>query len=108
MRIQLGEYSAVAVHKHDAGDWLHPLEAGLKENISPPSFRATGITVYLENGGSLDHAQQIAAHEAVTDSTTSQRLPEVARGFLVIVTCLLVWYQISAPSTRLVVNLHTA
>lgn len=40
------------------------LEAGLKENISPHSFRATGITVYLENGGSLEHAQQIAAHES--------------------------------------------
>ena len=28
------------------------------------SFRATGITVYLENGGQLEKAQQIAAHES--------------------------------------------
>jgi integrase/recombinase XerD len=33
----------------------------------PPStcchtFRATGITAYLSNGGTLEHAQQIAAH----------------------------------------------
>ena len=33
----------------------------------PPStcchtFRATGITAYLSNGGTLDHAQQIAEH----------------------------------------------
>jgi integrase/recombinase XerD len=28
------------------------------------SFRATGITAYLENGGTLEHAQQIAAHES--------------------------------------------
>ena len=27
------------------------------------SFRATGITAYLENGGTLEHAQKIAAHE---------------------------------------------
>ena len=26
--------------------------------------RATGITAYLENGGILEHAQQIAAHES--------------------------------------------
>jgi integrase len=28
------------------------------------SFRATGITNYLENGGTLDKAQQMAAHES--------------------------------------------
>jgi len=28
------------------------------------TFRATGITAYLENGGTLEHAQQIAAHES--------------------------------------------
>jgi hypothetical protein len=27
------------------------------------TFRATGITAYLLNGGSLEHAQAIAAHE---------------------------------------------
>lgn len=26
------------------------------------TFCATGITAYLENGGTLEHAQQIAAH----------------------------------------------
>ncbi len=40
------------------------LEAGIKGGISPHTFRATGITVYLENGGALEHAQQIAAHES--------------------------------------------
>lgn len=38
--------------------------AGLPANICNHSFRATGITVYLENGGELDHAQFIAAHES--------------------------------------------
>jgi integrase/recombinase XerD len=28
------------------------------------TFRATGITAYLLNGGSLQHAQAIAAHES--------------------------------------------
>ncbi|HWZ92487.1 MAG TPA: hypothetical protein VNW92_26660 [Polyangiaceae bacterium] len=28
------------------------------------SFRATGITVYLLNGGLLEYAQQMAAHES--------------------------------------------
>jgi integrase/recombinase XerD len=33
----------------------------------PPAailFRATGITAYLQNGGTLEHAQQIAAHQS--------------------------------------------
>jgi integrase/recombinase XerD len=28
------------------------------------TFRATGITTYLQNGGTLEHAQQIAAHQS--------------------------------------------
>jgi len=28
------------------------------------SFRAIGITVYLENGGTIDNARGIAAHES--------------------------------------------
>jgi integrase/recombinase XerD len=28
------------------------------------TFRATGITIYLLNGGSLEKAQQMAAHES--------------------------------------------
>jgi integrase len=28
------------------------------------TFRATGITAYLQNGGTLEHAQQIAAHQS--------------------------------------------
>ena len=29
-----------------------------------PTFRATGITAYLEGGGSLENAQAMAAHES--------------------------------------------
>jgi integrase len=28
------------------------------------TFRATGITAHLQNGGTLEHAQQIAAHQS--------------------------------------------
>ena len=38
--------------------------AGLKTKISAHSFRATGITTYLQNGGKLEIAQQMAGHES--------------------------------------------
>jgi integrase len=37
---------------------------GIKGRVSNHSFRATGITVYLENGGSLETGAHIAAHES--------------------------------------------
>jgi integrase/recombinase XerD len=39
-------------------------KAGLSEEICCHTFRATGITTYLENGGTIERAQQIAAHES--------------------------------------------
>lgn len=38
--------------------------AGLSEKVSCHTFRATGITAYLENGGTIEKAQAIAAHES--------------------------------------------
>lgn len=38
--------------------------AGIKTAVGNHTFRATGITTYLQNGGTLEHAQQIAAHES--------------------------------------------
>ena len=38
--------------------------AALPYSTSCHTFRATGITSYLENGGSLEHAQTIANHES--------------------------------------------
>jgi integrase len=41
------------------------LTAGIgAERICCHTFRATGITAYLKNGGTLEHAQAIAAHES--------------------------------------------
>jgi integrase len=39
-------------------------DAGLSPEVTCHTFRATGITAYLENGGVIEHAQQIAAHES--------------------------------------------
>lgn len=40
------------------------LKAGLAMKICCHSFRATGITVFLQNGGAIETAAQIAAHES--------------------------------------------
>jgi integrase len=40
------------------------LAAGIKTEIGCHTFRATGITAYLKNGGKLEIAQQMAAHES--------------------------------------------
>lgn len=38
--------------------------AGLPESVCCHTFRATGITTFLSNGGRLENAQAIAAHES--------------------------------------------
>ena len=38
--------------------------AGIATKIGCHTFRATGITIYLTNGGDLEKAQQMAAHES--------------------------------------------
>ena len=37
---------------------------GMKVRIGCHTFRATGITAYLEGGGTLENAQAMAAHES--------------------------------------------
>ncbi len=39
-------------------------QAGLPETACCHTFRATGITAYLNNGGTLENARAIAAHES--------------------------------------------
>jgi integrase len=39
-------------------------QAGLPEDICCHTFRATGITNFLQNGGTIERAQKIAAHES--------------------------------------------
>jgi integrase len=38
--------------------------ARIETRIGAHTFRATGITIYLLNGGTLERAQQMAAHES--------------------------------------------
>ena len=60
-------------------------DAGIRTQIGNHTFRATGITAYLQNGGTLEHAQQIAAHESprttkLYDRTSDQiTLDEIER-----------------------------
>ena len=48
--------------------WLMIRRRAAAAGIAPPignhTFRATGITAYLANGGALEHAQEMAAHES--------------------------------------------
>jgi site-specific recombinase XerD len=59
--------------------------AGLPPRVCNHTFRATGITSYLENGGTIEKAQQIAAHESpkttkLYDRTSDQiTLDEIER-----------------------------
>lgn len=39
-------------------------DAGIKTKIGNHTFRATGITAYLKNKGTLEAAQRIANHES--------------------------------------------
>jgi integrase len=39
-------------------------QAGIETHVCCHTWRATGITAYLQNSGSLEHARQIAFHES--------------------------------------------
>jgi site-specific recombinase XerD len=55
------------------------LAAEIETKIGNHSFRATGITAYLKNGGKLEIAQQMAAHESVrTTSLYDRRNDEIS------------------------------
>ncbi len=54
-------------------------KAGVEEKFGCHSYRATGITSHLKNGGSLDQAQRIAAHSSIsTTELNDRRKDEVA------------------------------
>ena len=52
--------------------------AGLPPSTCCHTFRATGITAYLSNGGTLEHAQQIAGH--ASPKTTKALRPDGGHG----------------------------
>jgi site-specific recombinase XerD len=61
-----GQLTDRRMHRTDALRmiWRRARGAGIETELGCHSFRATGITVYLTNGGLLEHAQQMAAHES--------------------------------------------
>jgi integrase len=75
------------MHRIDAYQMVRrrTAEAGLNGKLGCHVFRATGITAYLEGGGSLENAQAMAAHESprttkLYDRTNDQvTLDEVER-----------------------------
>ena len=46
--------------------------AGIAAEIGCHTFRATGITAYLANGGALELAQEMAAHESPREAQGDQ------------------------------------
>ena len=66
-----GKLSRRPLVRTDAAEMLKRRlkQAGLPAHYSPHSFRATGITNFLENDGTLEAAQRIAGH---ADSRTTK------------------------------------
>jgi uncharacterized ParB-like nuclease family protein len=50
--------------------------AGIHAPIGNHTFRVTGITAYLANGGALEHAQDMAAHESPRTTKPYGRAPK--------------------------------
>jgi integrase len=61
-----GRLTALPLNQADAYRMIRrrARATGIKTKIGNHTFRATGITAYLKNGGKLEIAQQIAAHES--------------------------------------------
>lgn len=49
------------------------LAAGLSDKVCCHTWRATGITAYMQNGGSLEHAMRIAAHSSIKSTKLYDR-----------------------------------
>ena len=61
-----GNLTADAMHRVDAYRMVRrrTAAAGFTQKLGCHTFRATGITAYLDGGGSLENAQAMAAHES--------------------------------------------
>ncbi len=68
-RTVIGRAHVLSANRMQENDVLRMIKrraaaAGLPFSTCCHTFRATGITAYLQNGGTLQRAQQIAAHES--------------------------------------------
>src|SRR5260370_39447159 len=70
-----GRLTERRMHRTDALRmiWRRARGAGIETGLGCHCFRATGITVYLTNGGLLEHAQQMAAHESARTTKVYDR-----------------------------------
>jgi hypothetical protein len=70
-----GTLAATAMHRVDAWRMIQrrPADLGMKFRIGCHTFRATGITAYLEAGCTLENAQTKAAHESPRTTKLAMR-----------------------------------
>jgi integrase len=70
-----GTFTATAMNRIDACRMVQRRaeDLGMKIRIGCHTFRATGITAYLEAGGTLENAQAMAAHESPRTSKLYDR-----------------------------------
>jgi site-specific recombinase XerD len=70
--------SELAMNQSDAWRMIRrrAAAAGITAAIGCHTFRATGITAYLANGGALEHAQEMAAHESPRTTKLYDRTKE--------------------------------
>src|SRR5262249_725870 len=76
-----GMLTVAAMNRVDAWRMIQRRAAdlGTKVKIGCHTFRATGITAYLEAGGTLENAQAMAAHESPRTTKLYDRTGERSR-----------------------------
>jgi len=79
-------------------------QSGLPAHYSPHSFRATGITNFLENDGTLEAAQRIAGH---ADSRTTKLYDRRGQKVLLEDKDIGEWYKVPAETESLLVTATT-
>jgi integrase len=69
------QLTAIGINRFDVFHMIirRAVDAGLPPNICCHTFRATGITAYLQNGGKLEIAQALAAHQSPRTTTLYDR-----------------------------------
>ena len=72
------ELTARRIHRNDALRMIkrRAIEAGVSPRICCHTFRATGITEYMRNGGTLEKAQQMAAHASSRTTNMYNRVAD--------------------------------
>lgn len=77
-RGKTGELTSQAMNRVDVFRMIGRRAPALRKRskIGCHTFRATGLTAYLENGGTLENAQEIAAHESLRTTQLYDRRAE--------------------------------